>query len=89
MGIDINTKRDSWTTREGSSQPLTSQGPDWRQYFDTSWSLAALSVEIARNVGAELHGVNQANHQPPTPSASFQGVTKFLGLEWLVFIQSH
>ena len=48
-----------------------------------------LSVEISRNGRADLHGVNQANHQPPTPSGSFQGVTKFLGLEWLVFIQRH
>ena len=52
-------------------------------------NILTLSVEISRNGRAELHGVNQANHQPPTPSASFQGVTKFLGLEWLVFIQSH
>ena len=54
----------------------------------TLWSHCT-TVEISRNGPAELHGVNQANHQPPTPSASFQGVTKFLGLEWLVFIQSH
>ena len=52
-------------------------------------NILTLSVEISRNGRAELHGVNQANHQPPTPSASFQGVTKFLGLEWLVFIQRH
>ena len=78
-------------------QPVPSQGPDWRQYFDTLVTLLSLaslssllSMEISRNVGGtELHGVNQANHQPATPSPSFQGVTKFLGLEWSLFIQSH
>ena len=71
----------------GMVQPRSGQGPDWRQYVH-AWVLSPQS-SLSRNVGgAEPHGVNQANHQPPTPSASFQGVTKFLGLEWWVFIQS-
>ena len=92
--IDTN----SWTTRDGSASvhcPVKVLSPHCRQYFDTfllSISLSfflTIAVEISRNARAELHGVNQANHQPPTPSGSFQGVTKFLGLEWLVFIQRH
>ena len=79
------TNRDSWTTRDG---PVSVQSRSRLQTI--FWHFGpTLSVEISRNGRADLHGVNQANHQPPTPSASFQGVTKFLGLEWLVFIQSH